>query len=318
MARWLPDSGVNATVYGRGWGRYRICKLVEASHFPNDQLPELYGRAKLVLNDHWHDMRAFGLVSNRILDCLACGVPVLTDSFPELRDVFGDALLYAHNVESFRDQVDYCWANYENVLGRVNEYWDAEGEKFTFDYRAEEIVTWINEFREGASNVERPVPALTPAIYESIKETSLQYEEAMLDREQYIWRIRRSLKGNKEELEKKQAELRQTVDELSARIRRLEHHERQAKERQDRLRHQVDALRADLSTTRNTLKDANRYARDLHRYAGRLRQRLVDVYSSGTWKLGAPLRVVKQLLRGRLDIRSAVRPQVPDWPDSKY
>nr|WP_255732802.1 glycosyltransferase [Ruegeria sp. Ofav3-42] len=52
------------------------------------QLGQLYRSAGVVLNDHRPLMRNNGLISNRIFDVLACGVPLISDRIVGLPDGF--------------------------------------------------------------------------------------------------------------------------------------------------------------------------------------------------------------------------------------
>ena len=68
-------------VYGYGW----TPELLDPRHLVDDHLPNarparrLQRRRTLVLNDHWDDMRARGLLSNRLFDAAACGAAVVSD-----------------------------------------------------------------------------------------------------------------------------------------------------------------------------------------------------------------------------------------------
>ncbi len=73
-------------------------RLIPASHIaglhlPNEQVRLAYSSAAILLNDHWDDMRAEGIVSNRIFDALACGALVVSDYMPELGERFGDCIV---------------------------------------------------------------------------------------------------------------------------------------------------------------------------------------------------------------------------------
>ena len=55
----------------------------------NDELPEHYRAAGVVLNDHWDDMRAEGFYSNRLFDAAASGARVVSDHIEGTERLFG-------------------------------------------------------------------------------------------------------------------------------------------------------------------------------------------------------------------------------------
>ena len=85
-------AGIRPAIYGGGWRGLVDPSLVVADHVDNDELPAVYRSAGVVLNDHWDTMRAWGFVSNRLFDVLACGTPVISDHLPEIEVLFGDAV----------------------------------------------------------------------------------------------------------------------------------------------------------------------------------------------------------------------------------
>jgi glycosyltransferase involved in cell wall biosynthesis len=85
-------AGIEPAIYGGGWEHLVDPSLVIADHIDNDVLPVVYSSAGVVLNDHWDTMAAWGFVSNRIFDVLACGAPIVSDDVPEIHGLFGDAV----------------------------------------------------------------------------------------------------------------------------------------------------------------------------------------------------------------------------------
>src|SRR4029077_19165788 len=57
-----------------------------AEHVPHGELHLLYSSCKVLLCDHWDDMRRDGFVSNRIFDALACGTFAIADDNPALAE----------------------------------------------------------------------------------------------------------------------------------------------------------------------------------------------------------------------------------------
>lgn len=85
LAHIAPD----IRIHGMGWSAFRLDDLVVTETIDNYRLGNLYRGARLSLNDHWADMREYGYLNNRVFDSLACGLPVLSDSSPEITRVFG-------------------------------------------------------------------------------------------------------------------------------------------------------------------------------------------------------------------------------------
>lgn len=88
-------AGLDVTVYGNGWQGLIDPRHLRAETVPNEAVGNLYRRAGIVLNDHWSDMRAAGILSNRVFDALACGAPVVSDEIADLPDGF------AGHIEAF-------------------------------------------------------------------------------------------------------------------------------------------------------------------------------------------------------------------------
>jgi hypothetical protein len=89
--------GANLTVFGDEWDSFIAPHYVRARFIPNEALPDAYRSARLVLNDHWEDMRSDGFLSNRLFDAAATGACVITD------DIGVHAELFHGLVRSYRD-----------------------------------------------------------------------------------------------------------------------------------------------------------------------------------------------------------------------
>lgn len=98
-------AGLAPVVHGRNWERFAAHRHVASTHVPNDELPAVYASAGVVLNDHWPDMRRWGLVSNRVFDVLGCGGTVVSDDLPELRAVFGDLVAVVSDADELAETV---------------------------------------------------------------------------------------------------------------------------------------------------------------------------------------------------------------------
>jgi GT2 family glycosyltransferase/spore maturation protein CgeB len=84
IVRDLLPTDRDLAIYGANWEGLIDTRYVVSEHVANEELRKVYSSAKVVLCDHWDDMREHGFVSNRIYDALACGATVISDAVPGL------------------------------------------------------------------------------------------------------------------------------------------------------------------------------------------------------------------------------------------
>jgi GT2 family glycosyltransferase/spore maturation protein CgeB len=92
-------------VYGSGWDGLIDPRLVRDAFIPNEELRKVYSSARIVLADHWDDMRMHGFISNRIYDAVACGAFVISDDVPGLVERFGDRVAVYRSPEELRELI---------------------------------------------------------------------------------------------------------------------------------------------------------------------------------------------------------------------
>jgi len=92
----LLPTEYNLSIYGSGWEGLVDASYIKGTHIKNKDLYKYYGGAKIVLNDHWDDMKEKGFVSNRIFDALASGARVITD------DVRGLSTLRSRSIATYK------------------------------------------------------------------------------------------------------------------------------------------------------------------------------------------------------------------------
>ena len=94
--------GLDVRVIGSGWDNYIDEKYILKNLVSNSELGSAYALGRVVLCDHWDDMKKFGFVSNRIYDCLSIGRPVLTDYAEDIEsDLTDDEKKYIFTYDSF-------------------------------------------------------------------------------------------------------------------------------------------------------------------------------------------------------------------------
>jgi SAM-dependent methyltransferase len=177
---WAVELGIDLRIYGRGWSDWNLQDHVVADYVANEELPALYAASRLTFNDHWHDMKALGYVNNRIFDSLASALPVLSDDFPELRAVCGDALLYYQDRRSFERALKEAETDYSTVASRQRQLWTDIRKRYSFEQRA----GFLLDLARGPRARRAPAPH-----EERAREAVGALERARLDR---IERVRRT------------------------------------------------------------------------------------------------------------------------------
>lgn len=82
-------AGARVGIYGHDWERFVDPSFIRADHLEFASVPAAYRSARVVLNDHWTDMREHGFVSNRLFDAAFVGARVVSDDIEGLDDLFG-------------------------------------------------------------------------------------------------------------------------------------------------------------------------------------------------------------------------------------
>jgi Glycosyl transferases group 1 len=140
--------GLRPRIYGEGWRDLVDSELIVADHVDNEALPVVYSSAGVVLNDHWRTMRAWGFVSNRLFDVLACGTPVISDPVDGIGELFEGAVLEYRTPRDLRDLVDAVLAHPDSARQRADRGRNAILANHTFDHRARQLLDAIGPLVE--------------------------------------------------------------------------------------------------------------------------------------------------------------------------
>jgi Glycosyl transferases group 1 len=133
-------AGLRPHLYGSGWRDLVDAELVVADHVDNELLPTVYSSAGVVLNDHWRTMRAWGFVSNRLFDVLACGTPVISDRVDGVGELFGGAVLEYGTPAELRALVDDVLADPGGARQRAERGRRIVLARHTVDDRARQLL----------------------------------------------------------------------------------------------------------------------------------------------------------------------------------
>jgi GT2 family glycosyltransferase len=114
------DAGLPLTVYGHRWEGKIPQENLAGTFIPNAELRKYYSRCRVVLNDHAPDMRAAGILNNRVFDALFCGARLLSDDMPGLADLCpGRTRVYDGSSADLRTQYQRALEQGQSQVGEL-------------------------------------------------------------------------------------------------------------------------------------------------------------------------------------------------------
>ncbi len=150
---WSIEHGIPLKIWGANWEGFipDSSEYVEADNIPNDDLPELYRNARVTVDDHYEDMIENGFINTRIVEALACGLPVISDDSEVLREMFQGAVLCYRDEAEFLEQTQRIEKEYDEIKEKVLSLWPLIREKYSFEAcaaRLQELADEIRKHRE--------------------------------------------------------------------------------------------------------------------------------------------------------------------------
>ena len=145
---WAIEEKLPLRMWGSGWDviLQGHMDLIEAPMIENSLIPDLYRESRVALNDHWGDMIENQFINNRIFDVLACGLPVISDTFDELRELFPTAVLHFTTREEFSACVKKLEEDYDSVKAEVDAQWPLIRSEYSFERRAAQLTEMVREY----------------------------------------------------------------------------------------------------------------------------------------------------------------------------
>ena len=141
----LLPTDKDLAVYGTNWGGIIPEKYIKGEHIPNRELRKAYSSCKILLNDHWDDMREKGFISNRLFDGFAAGAFIISDNIQGAEKVFGDALVTYDNPEELSSLIEHYLNNEEERTKEVEKGKTIVKEHHTFQKRVKCILKVLNK-----------------------------------------------------------------------------------------------------------------------------------------------------------------------------
>ena len=139
----VMQTDFDVSIYGMDWEEFVDDKYIKGNFIPNEKLHEYYSSCKILLNDHWEDMRDWDFPSNRLFDALACGAFVISDKIPSAETLFDGNIVTYDNSDDLNDKLEYYLNHDEERIRMAQKGREIVLKYHTFDNRANTIVESI-------------------------------------------------------------------------------------------------------------------------------------------------------------------------------
>lgn len=133
----------DVSVYGMGWEKYIDEKYIKGQFIPNEELHKYYSSCKILLNDHWEDMRDENFPSNRLFDALACGTFVISDKILSADTLFEGSIVTYDGIEDLNDKINYYMAHDDERTKLAKKGMEIVLKNHTFDDRVKKILSCL-------------------------------------------------------------------------------------------------------------------------------------------------------------------------------
>ncbi len=148
VVREALDAGIDVAIFGTRWQQFIPAHAIRGENIPNGELGRHYNSARVVLNDHWPDMREKGFVSNRLFDVLACGVPLVSDEVAGLPHEIAPFITAFGEGRPLKDAVAAASAEGEEWRQQRLAFAHWIHEHHSFDQRAQAIAETVRRLLE--------------------------------------------------------------------------------------------------------------------------------------------------------------------------
>lgn len=127
-------------VYGKGWDDFPVNNYVKSKYMPNEIVGQAYHDSKILLNDHWDDMKENGIISNRIFDALAANSFVISDEVIDMDKILKGSVVTYNGKDDLKNKIKYYLEHDEerNIKSRLGQ--EIVLKNHTFKNRVEQIL----------------------------------------------------------------------------------------------------------------------------------------------------------------------------------
>lgn len=142
----INQTNHNFSVYGGGdWHKFIDKDYIKGEFIPNSDLNQAYSSCKILLNDHWDDMRIKDFPSNRLFDAFASEAFIISDDFPSVDSIFEGNLITYENADDLNSKINYYLTHEKERKLKSKKGREIVLKNHTFNKRAKTIVNYIKQ-----------------------------------------------------------------------------------------------------------------------------------------------------------------------------
>ena len=130
-----------------GWEEFIDRKYIKGQFILNDELHKYYSSCKILLNDHWKDMRNEDFPSNRLFDALACGTFVISDKIPSADTLFDGSIVTYDGIDDLNEKINYYLVHDNERIKMAEKGRNIVLKNHTFDIRVDTILSSFNDLK---------------------------------------------------------------------------------------------------------------------------------------------------------------------------
>ena len=141
----VMQTDFDVSIYGKCWDEYVDEKYIKGDFIPNSELYKYYSSCKILLNDHWEDMRDWDFPSNRLFDALACGTFVISDKIPSAETLFEGNIVTYDDADDLNKKIEYYLTHEEERKEKAQKGREIVLKNHTFDNRVDTIINSLKD-----------------------------------------------------------------------------------------------------------------------------------------------------------------------------
>ena len=143
----ISNTNHDFSVFGPFWENFIDEKHIKGDFIPNDELNQYYSSCKILLNDHWEDMKELGFISNRLFDALGCGAFIISDKMSEVDALFEGNVVTYDGADDLNEKITYYLEHPNERNEKASKGREIVLNNHTFDQRVNEIIKYLKNLK---------------------------------------------------------------------------------------------------------------------------------------------------------------------------